>query len=526
MPVNDFEKQVQRKMDELQLRPSGEVWEEVEKSIRKDKKRRRVIFWFFIFCAMLAGGSAWWLTSGSDKPVADHNSLQQTVTEKTTDNNNVNNNNTDKNTDLNNNNKDRSTATEKSTAPTTTTNETNTASTTIKPTDDISATEIKVSPGKRTVRIRPNTNKPIATETVTDQPQQNLVTNNNKPVDDQADLNIQTLDPSRATKPSLRADAKQDTAIAITKSNNDDKQVIAQDAIVANPPVVTTVPQDKVSDNNKITELVKDSTPITQPLAANTSTKKPGKKKNKWEFGVTAFVGNSNVKDRISFSDIFGGQKSLDANPSNGFPQGSPQSNFGGPVTPTSPPEPGSGFAWTVGGYAKRKLSARTGISAGLDFSALSTTQRTGVLLYNSAVIRNDFFLSAVSNYYSNGTVGSHVNRYYYLQVPILFHWQLNKGNKLPITWKNGLSFGALVGSDAVIYSAASNVFYRDKQLLNKSVLTYQSGVYVKLFNRKANPLSVGALVNYNFSSLEKVETERRNHLASFGLQLGWIFKK
>jgi hypothetical protein len=110
--------------------------------------------------------------------------------------------------------------------------------------------------------------------------------------------------------------------------------------------------------------------------------------------------------------------------------------------------------------------------------------------------------------------------------VPILFHWQVNKGNKLPVIWKNGLSFGALVGSDAVIYSAASNVFYRDKQLLNKTMLAYQSGVYVKLFNRKANPLTVGALVNYHFSNLEKIETERRNHLASFGLQVGWIFKK
>ena len=55
MPVNNFEKQVQQKMDELQLRPSAEVWEEVEKRIRKEKRRRRFIIWFFLFGVLALG---------------------------------------------------------------------------------------------------------------------------------------------------------------------------------------------------------------------------------------------------------------------------------------------------------------------------------------------------------------------------------------------------------------------------------------------------------------------------------------
>ena len=35
MPVNEFEKQVQQKLDELQLRPSPAVWTDVEKQIRR-----------------------------------------------------------------------------------------------------------------------------------------------------------------------------------------------------------------------------------------------------------------------------------------------------------------------------------------------------------------------------------------------------------------------------------------------------------------------------------------------------------
>ncbi|MBS1654336.1 MAG: hypothetical protein JSU05_05770, partial [Bacteroidetes bacterium] len=46
MPVNDFEKKVQQRMDEFRLRPSASVWPEVEKRIREKKRRRIIFFWF------------------------------------------------------------------------------------------------------------------------------------------------------------------------------------------------------------------------------------------------------------------------------------------------------------------------------------------------------------------------------------------------------------------------------------------------------------------------------------------------
>jgi len=52
---NEFEKQVQQKMEELKLVPSDPVWQKVEMQIRKKKDRRRAIFWIPIFI-LLAGG--------------------------------------------------------------------------------------------------------------------------------------------------------------------------------------------------------------------------------------------------------------------------------------------------------------------------------------------------------------------------------------------------------------------------------------------------------------------------------------
>ena len=52
---NEFEKQVQQKMEELKLVPSDPVWQKVEMQIRKKKDRRRAILWIPLI-VLLAGG--------------------------------------------------------------------------------------------------------------------------------------------------------------------------------------------------------------------------------------------------------------------------------------------------------------------------------------------------------------------------------------------------------------------------------------------------------------------------------------
>ena len=71
---NDFEKQVQQKMGELNLVPSEPVWTNIEKEIRKKDKRR-----FFIWLPLillLAGGGLYWNYS-IKKPVHSASEQQQ-----------------------------------------------------------------------------------------------------------------------------------------------------------------------------------------------------------------------------------------------------------------------------------------------------------------------------------------------------------------------------------------------------------------------------------------------------------------
>src|SRR6476659_1890733 len=52
---NEFEKQVQQKMEELKLVPSDPVWQKVEMQIQKKKDRRRMILWIPLFLLIAAG---------------------------------------------------------------------------------------------------------------------------------------------------------------------------------------------------------------------------------------------------------------------------------------------------------------------------------------------------------------------------------------------------------------------------------------------------------------------------------------
>ena len=57
MRENEFEKEVQQKMEELKLTPSDAVWSKVSVTLTKQKKRRKILVLFFVFLGFLLIGT-------------------------------------------------------------------------------------------------------------------------------------------------------------------------------------------------------------------------------------------------------------------------------------------------------------------------------------------------------------------------------------------------------------------------------------------------------------------------------------
>ena len=185
----------------------------------------------------------------------------------------------------------------------------------------------------------------------------------------------------------------------------------------------------------------------------------------------------------------------------------------------------GNQFAvWSI---SKEKIRKENGVFCRIKFFFYSTKQQTGSFKDSSLTINNSLLSQTSNGFYQSGSLNTYHNKYYYLQIPLLLHWQINKGNKfLPLNWENGFAPSVLVGSNALAYDRSTRIFYKDKRVFNSFNLVYQTGLSARLVKDKKHPLNMGLYYNYHFSRLQKIAPPNYNYLSSYGIKLNWVIKK
>lgn len=477
MQKNDFEKNVQQRMDELQLYPSAEVWPEVERRIRKEKKRRWFVFWFLFPLLLTGAGVAIYFLSKTEEKKSNRNNNQQQIQQPVSEINR-------KDSLLN----GQPVTTVVSRDSSGFENEIMTVSVTNRDTQKENTEISKIRPVKNGEPVFSFEKKKEAKR------------NNN--------LFTKTKSP-----PSL-IEKKGKIILANTVTTEQQPMIVGK--LQDKPPQVITdttnkslvqVNETKTPDDIVLADQTKPMA-IVADTSADSNKPAPLTKKNadKWKLGITLITGLSNRIGGL-FS---GGQKNYYVSALSTSP--AQFASFTGDISKP-------GLFWEAGVYIQNNSKKKTNVSVGLSVSSFSYRQPTGP--FQDSVISAD-----ANGFYRPGNSLLYNNRYYYLQIPLMIHWRVNKGNKFPMVWQNGLSPSFLLGSNALIYNYSRNIYYRDEASLNKVQLAFRSGLYARFASASRHPLSAGLFFNYNLGGFQKTFEYDRNHLLSFGVQFMLQFKK
>lgn len=473
MRENEFERQVQQKMNELLLQPHPEVWDEVERRIRKKKRRRLLIIWFLLGGLLLAGGSSLWIINNTKE--------EQTITEQIITPGST------KEKEKSKNDESKSISKEKK--------EVNTDENNFLP-------GIKTYVEKEEVKKQDYAYKNKNTVAVNKNPKR-------KPIKSNEEKTVVVTDP---------ADEKDDPGKNNTLPDSLTKKADDQDLVTssitdssANEIVAVSKNPDKITADESLSDSTKK---------VSTENKKKEKPKSKWEFGLYGSVGPSRLTNgKISSF----GEKSLaaDYSPTGGGAQQGSTASYADSV-------PLKGISWQAGLYAKKQSGRKTFVSAGLNFSFYSTKQRVGVFVDSVRTFNNSGLqTSTAEGFYRGGGIDLYTNKYYFIQVPLSFHWQVNRGERLPpIEWESGLAVSFLTGSDALVYNRDDRLFYKDKRVYSNVNLVFQTAITVRMFEKNKHPMTAGFYYNYHISKLQKINSPDYNYLSSFGIKLNWIIKK
>ncbi len=486
MQENKFENQVQQQMEEFRIRPSEAVWEKVEEELRK-KKKRRVVFYLFLLAGLSLLGYSGYFVYNNSKP----NLVQQTITVPHDNDKPVKEN-------------EHLPSNETSTGKLQQSKKENQLSDEEKSnssvTSDIVLKEKKITTKEKIVVNRQEkatsnltTKKPLPVETINED---NVVVNN-KPV-------------KTPEKPSLK---------------NGDKETTIINKTGGSPPDVAEI---KLNDDKELPSLdnnilvKKDS--LTEAIAVINkeipAAKIKLKQVPKIKWGIDLSVGISNFKKNV-FS-IYDGQKSslMDYN-------SSPVSGGGGnaPASIRSPSSIQSNPAFRVGITGEMKISGKSSISSGLRYAYYSNRIKVGTYTDTVIALSNTFSQASRADAIYRGTYHQdYNNRFHFIQLPIQYQLQLNKGIKLPITWDAGVSVGYLISTNSLVYdTTAGGIYYRSKDAFNKVQLNLNTGLSFRFGNKSKVQWSLGPELSLGLNKLMKSDFTTKQYLHYSGIT-GRIF--
>lgn len=483
MPGNDFEKQVQQKMDELQFAPSAAVWQEVEAKLAP-RRRRRLFFWLPLLL-VVAGAGWWWIGSQSNthSTAADaQKPAALTINEHQDDN------------------------------PVPSANQ------------RVTTNENKPEPGSETQPLsemvlslsHPKTHG-LPAEITRESRQQPHATAKTAPAASFAPFiggGLPKEQIKRGRTVPRRPELLQDRSLPLPAKDDADatesKADSSSDALIGNPGIQITLHGYTISfDANRMNAIVVNEPISQQPgVPAAAPLKKPVQpKKIQWRMEANAGWTNtiSDFPGGIGRTPVFNSQVVYANNSASG-------NVFGGSnATGSSDLRPSAGFS--LGILAKRSINKRYSIVAGLRYSHYAASMTTGSRIDTANV-----------QTFRTGTQYNFTNIYRLLEIPVHLEHTLGQYGR----WKGsaGLVAGWVLSSNTVHYNIAGGT-YKDASATQQR---FQYGIELGLryqLLRDLPAFQVGPSFRYGLSKLSAQAYDGGQHLFFGGISIRyWPSKK
>jgi len=467
MQENEFEKRLQEEMEEFRLRPSEVVWDKIDDQLRK-KKRRRIVFYIFLLAGLSLIGYSGYLLFTEKQNLTEQDVA---INDKPT------NNDTQKSIPG-----DQTIATQKS----------------AKDQDQI---------------IMPGENK-------TEASREKQIIEKRYRLERPGEL--QKTEPARQNE--LKASENNIAAgekITTPPNDQDNKPVVGPGP----------VPTDELAGKNINTdeELTSEKKDINSPKSdsAIAAIEKQGqilpvdqqkqKKKStlpiKW--GLDLSVGVSQLSSKaFSFSAVSQNADALYAAPGN--------------LNSSPPPSDVlNGIAFKVGIVGELNVSKKSSVSAGLGYAYYSNRIKTGSYKDSSLVLRTMTAQSvALNSYYQGSQVMEYTNHYHFIQLPVNYQLQLNKGVKLPLIWSIGIAPAYLFSTDALIYDTArGGIHYKNNDAFNKFHFNINTGLSFRFGKTNKMQWSLGPELSMDMTGLMK-DADQKRYFMYGGITGRVYFKK
>lgn len=471
MQESNFEKQVQQKLDELQLTPSEPVWQNIEVAIRK-KKDRRLVFWM-LPVLLLAGGLVWWqaATGPSDKvaqqPVAKTHS-QPTFSKPYTDQSTQN------------------TTKQEQPATSNSTKEPNASTDTIAQKNSFSIDQ-------------KSTKRPAIKSSATQQP---LKKQNN--------LYEKSTDVSQVT-------AAQKTPTKLAKNSNKTIEAAPTSETTSNAVTTNHTAPTAATIGNNNPALAKDSVQQAQSTNLDSVAKAVPQLKRKTEsakrlqWSVVSRIGVSKAVE--SLTNGFGQKTYPAANLQADYSSWVPSTTASGYRQPALPTQ---NVQYAVGVVLKKSVGKKRFIETGLQYSYYSYNLAVGAEpAARSLVNRNR--LAAQNTYFNSGKQRQQfTNTLQFIELPVGFEYQLLKN--FPLHVQHGVTVSQLLSGNVLQYDYASNTYSQQSSGLRKTSINLFTAVDYTVWQGKGVSLGAGPHLQYGLQPLFK--TSSNSHLLSGGLAL------